>query len=78
MYMNQEILDAARSAGASETFIDLMESAPDNHKAVQRLEYRYERGEIGTYPNSDFYAAIWNGDMIRAAEHADSENQKLL
>jgi len=76
--MVTDAINEAIDEGCSPEFVLFIKTAPNNHKAVEKLIKHYERGTLHTYGESHFYNSIWTGDIDKAYRHADIENKKVL
>ncbi len=76
--MTIDALNKAIDEGCSPEFVLFITTAPNDHKAVEKLIKHYEEDTLHTYPESHFYEGIWNGDIDQAYRHGDLDNTEVL
>lgn len=89
--VNDELIQAAREAGASEFLIRVLEVEPEdagverNSVRSEIQKYCYWADEVSAnviegkhHYGGGFFQAVWNGQRGHARSRADSSNQKIL
>jgi|AntDeeMinimDraft_8_1070380.scaffolds.fasta_scaffold02072_1 hypothetical protein len=76
--MKIKALNKAIDEGCSPEFVLFITTAPDDHKAVEKLLQHYEQDKVSSYPSSHFYEGIWTGDIDQTYRHGDVENTEML
>lgn len=74
------LINAAREAGADQVFVKFLSVVDEDSSAYSRMEmlYNHKYKSVEEFPSSDFFSAIWNGDVKKAFRHMDVKNGEAL
>lgn len=74
------LIEEAQDAGADTIFIQFLRVVDEESSAYTRMEslYNSDYQDVSDFPSSDFFSAIWAGDIEQAFEHRDVKNGEAL